>query len=73
MNIIPSQNHVLSYWQEKNLYRCLSADLPHRADVAIIGGGVLGAATCYWLTKQGIAPVLIERTGILYEQSNIFV
>lgn len=34
------------------------------ADVVIIGGGVIGTAITYYLTKQGIKPILLERNDI---------
>lgn len=39
------------------------AEPPARADVVVIGGGVLGAFAAYWLARAGAAPVLIERGG----------
>lgn len=38
-------------------------DLPPRADVAVVGGGVLGAMATYWLARAGARPVLVERGG----------
>jgi glycine/D-amino acid oxidase-like deaminating enzyme len=52
----------LSYWQETAPQIELSTDLPATSDVAVLGGGILGAATCYWLGRAGIPTVLIERT-----------
>jgi glycine/D-amino acid oxidase-like deaminating enzyme len=34
------------------------------ADVVIIGGGVIGTAIAYYLTKHGIKPILLERGDI---------
>ena len=36
-------------------------ELPATADVVIIGGGIVGAATAFWLAKAGRAPVILER------------
>ncbi|HMQ31611.1 MAG TPA: FAD-binding oxidoreductase [Chloroflexaceae bacterium] len=36
---------------------------PARAEVAVVGGGVLGAMAAYWLARAGARPVLIERGG----------
>jgi gamma-glutamylputrescine oxidase len=55
-----------SYWQETTERVVLSEQLPGRADVAIIGGGILGAATCYWLSRVGISTVLLERDTLAY-------
>jgi len=38
--------------------------LPEKADVVIIGGGVIGASIAYYLAQRGVRPVLIERSGI---------
>lgn len=32
--------------------------------VVICGGGIIGVATAYYLTLQGIKPVLVEKSGI---------
>lgn len=32
--------------------------------VVVCGGGVIGVATAYYLTLQGIEPVLVEKSGI---------
>jgi gamma-glutamylputrescine oxidase len=53
-----------SYWQRSVLPTRLSVDLPSVVDVAVVGGGVLGAATGYWLARAGAAVVLLERTGL---------
>ena len=35
-------------------------DLPTTADVVVVGGGLLGAATSYWLARAGVQVVLLE-------------
>src|SRR6266700_3185342 len=51
--------------------------LPKSADVVIIGGGIIGSATAYYLTKRGMKVAIVEkgriagesgfrRTGVLY-------
>lgn len=44
----------LSYWQETAVPTPLSSDLPSSVDVAIVGGGILGASIGYWLARAGI-------------------
>lgn len=39
-------------------------DLPSRADVVVIGGGVAGTAAAYQLSKRGQSVVLVEMRGI---------
>ncbi|MEE2886332.1 MAG: FAD-dependent oxidoreductase [Planctomycetota bacterium] len=35
-----------------------------KPDVVVIGGGIVGCAVTYWLTRAGLFPLLIERGGI---------
>ncbi len=51
----------VSYWQSTSQAIPLSTDPPRTVDVAVIGGGLLGVATCYWLTRAGIRVALLER------------
>ena len=53
-----------SYWQHTAPTFSLAIDLPRSADVAIIGGGLMGVATSYWLARKGISVVLLERKAI---------
>lgn len=43
--------------------------LPKSADVVIVGGGVIGCATAFWLAKAGLAPLLLERDQLACEAS----
>jgi glycine/D-amino acid oxidase-like deaminating enzyme len=43
--------------------------LPETADVVIIGGGIVGVSTAWFLAKQGIRAVLCEKGHIAGEQS----
>ena len=56
----------VSYWQRTSPDFPLSVTLPLAIDVAVIGGGLLGAATCYWLARAGVSVALLERTAIAY-------
>src|SRR5215212_2388084 len=38
-----------------------STQLPAHTTVVVIGGGLLGMATAYWLARSGVATVLIEQ------------
>src|SRR6266545_4772647 len=50
-----------SYWQATAAGPLAApADLPAAADVAVIGGGLLGAATAYWLARTGATVALLE-------------
>ena len=40
-------------------------DLPSRAELVVIGGGVVGAATAFFARRAGLAPLLVERCPAL--------
>jgi sarcosine oxidase subunit beta len=43
--------------------------MPNKTDVVIVGGGVMGCAVAYYLAKEGLKPVVIERSDIGGEAS----
>ena len=61
-----AQDEPASYWQTTAPSIKLTGDLPRVADVVVIGGGLLGTATAYWLARMGAAPVLLERTALAH-------
>ncbi len=38
--------------------------LPDAAEFIVVGGGIVGLSTAYWLARAGAAPLLLEREGI---------
>ena len=44
--------------------------VPEKSDVVIIGGGIIGVSTAYYLAKYGISVTLIEKGKIAGEQSS---
>ena len=44
--------------------------LPDRADVVVIGGGIVGVSTAYFLAKRGVSVALLEKGYIGGEQSS---
>jgi gamma-glutamylputrescine oxidase len=58
------QADSVSYWQSTTAALPLSTDLLPTVEVAVVGGGLLGAATCYWLARQGVQVALLERTAL---------
>jgi glycine/D-amino acid oxidase-like deaminating enzyme len=46
------------------------AKLPKTADVVIIGGGIIGSATAYYLAKRGLSVAVVEKGRIAGEQSS---
>lgn len=55
-------------WDATNI-ATYPADLPERADVVVVGGGIMGAATAYELATRGVSVVLLEKGHIGGEQS----
>ncbi|HEU5103509.1 MAG TPA: FAD-binding oxidoreductase [Roseiflexaceae bacterium] len=54
-----------SYWHASAPAAMRRSDeLPAAADVVVIGGGLLGASTAYWLARAGAAAVLIEQGAL---------
>lgn len=54
----------ISYWQHTAATVPLSTDVPRSVDVAVIGGGLMGTATSYWLAREGVSVALLEREAI---------
>lgn len=65
----PFPHNSLSYWQKTTVPIALSTALPSSSvvEVAVIGGGILGTATCYWLARAGVSVVLLERSMLASE------
>jgi len=47
-----------------------AASLPEEADVVVIGGGIVGVCTAYYLAKDGVKVALLEKGRIGAEQSS---
>jgi glycine/D-amino acid oxidase-like deaminating enzyme len=43
---------------------------PQKADVVIVGGGIIGTSTALWLARSGVSVVLCEKGHIAGEQSS---
>jgi glycine/D-amino acid oxidase-like deaminating enzyme len=66
MNLRGLENTVSNTWT-KPLTQVRS--VPEQADVVIIGGGIVGVSTAWFLAKQGVDVVLCEKGHIAGEQS----
>lgn len=55
---------MTSYWRSTLGRPALTSDvLPAEAHVVVIGAGVVGASTAYWLARAGMQPLLIEQSS----------
>jgi glycine/D-amino acid oxidase-like deaminating enzyme len=59
----------VSYWHRTAPQIALSTDLPDTVDVLVVGGGLFGVATAYWLARAGQQVALLERAGVAYGAS----
>lgn len=53
-----------SYWHETATLPIPDDPFPGAADVLVVGGGLLGCWTAYWLARAGVAVTVVERTAI---------
>lgn len=56
----------MSYWLDHAPTQFIrtTPELPTRTQVVVIGGGITGASTAYWLRQYGVEVTLIERRGL---------
>jgi glycine/D-amino acid oxidase-like deaminating enzyme len=66
MNRQASENTVSAIWTQPISQ---PEAIPTRADVVIIGGGIIGVSTAWFLARQGVDVVLCEKGHIAGEQS----
>jgi glycine/D-amino acid oxidase-like deaminating enzyme len=67
MNSSRNENTVSSTWDRPF---APPASCPQTADVVVIGGGIVGVSTAWFLAKQGVDVVLCEKGHIAGEQSS---
>lgn len=49
----------------KKVFTPTAETFPSRADVVVIGGGIVGVATAFWLSRANLDVVLVEmRAGL---------
>ena len=59
----------VSYWHRTSPQLALSTELPGTVDVLVVGGGLFGAATAYWLARAGRNVALLDRVSVAYGAS----
>ena len=62
----PVKNTVANTWTKPIT---LAESVPAQADIVIIGGGIVGVSTAWFLARQGVDVVLCEKGHIAGEQS----
>ncbi len=60
---------AVSYWQRTAAPFPLATELPRAVDVLVVGSGLFGAATAYWLARAGRQVALLDRVGVAYGAS----
>lgn len=59
----------VSYWHRTAPQLAFLTDLPASVEMLVVGGGLFGAATAYWLARAGHEVALLERVGAAYGAS----
>ena len=67
MNYIDGKTYWKSKTQIKNTYPYLTYDT--YCDVLIIGGGITGAITAYFLAKEGVNVIIAEKNIVRYDST----
>ena len=58
-----------SYWQRSIAPFPILTELPRVVDVLVVGSGLFGTATAYWLARAGCQVALLDRVGVAYGAS----
>lgn len=54
-------NPRISYWHTTAPLDLAADDIPATTDVVVIGGGLMGSCTTYWLARSGVKVTLVEQ------------
>jgi gamma-glutamylputrescine oxidase len=64
-----SAREPISYWHRTSPHFSLSNELPRTVDVLVVGSGLFGAATAYWLARSERKVALLDRVTVAYGAS----
>lgn len=53
----------ISYWQRRAPLTLTTNSLPQTSQVVVIGGGLMGACSSYWLSRQGMHVTMLEQAA----------
>lgn len=57
----PWKQPQISYWQRRAPLSLMPAPLPQTSQVVVIGAGLMGACSSYWLSRRGIQVTVLEQ------------
>jgi len=61
----PAAGGTASYWQAQHgPYAPATTLLPATAGVVVVGAGIIGMATAYWLARRGAGPLVLEADDV---------
>src|SRR2546423_6128919 len=68
---VPSKPRSVSYWLSPASHHSLTmcSPLPTEVEVVVIGGGVMGVSTAYWLARFGADVLLLESRDLAFGAS----
>jgi len=59
----------VSYWHRTSPQISLATELPSTVDVLVVGSGLFGAATAYWLARAGRKVALLDSVAVAFGAS----
>jgi gamma-glutamylputrescine oxidase len=59
----------VSYWHRTSPQISLATELPSTVDVLVVGSGLFGATTAYWLARAGRKVALLDRVAVAFGAS----
>jgi glycine/D-amino acid oxidase-like deaminating enzyme len=69
MNPMTGEQQVHRHSGDQWTWSAATNPIPSSADVVVVGGGIVGASTAYFLARKGVSVALFEKGRIAGEQS----